>query len=60
MKHLTRPLLMIVAVMAFGGVTAAPLRASGVSVDQLTQAGWTCVQPLLDPTREICAPPGQG
>jgi len=60
MKHLTRRLVMIVAVMAFGGMTTAAIRASGVSPDQLTQAGWTCVQPLVDPTREICAPPGQG
>jgi hypothetical protein len=60
MKHLTRPLVMIVAVTAFGGLTTAPIRASGVSADQLTRAGWTCVQPLVDPTREICAPPGQG
>ena len=41
-------------------LAAAPSGAGGVSPDQLRQAGWTCVQPLADPTREICAPPGQG
>ena len=60
MKHLTRALVVVVAVAAFVGVTAAPSRGAGVSPDQLTQAGWTCVRPLADPTREICAPPGQG
>jgi hypothetical protein len=60
MKHLTRVLVVMVAVAAFAGVTAAPSRAAGVSPDQLTQAGWTCVRPLVDPTREICAPPGRG
>jgi hypothetical protein len=60
MKHLTRALVVMVAVAAFAGVTAAPSRAAGVSPDQLGQAGWTCVRPLADPTREICAPPGQG
>ena len=60
MKHLTRLLVVMVAVATFVGVTVAPSRAAGVSPDQLTRAGWTCVQPLADPTREICAPPGQG
>jgi hypothetical protein len=60
MKHLTRALVVMVAVAAFAAVTVAPSRAAGVSPDQLTQAGWTCVQPLVDPTREICAPSGQG
>ena len=35
-------------------------RAGGVTPDQLRNAGWTCVQPLADPTRLICAPPGLG
>ena len=55
MKHLTRALVAMVTVAGFVGVTAAPSRAAGLSPDQLTQAGWTCVQPLADPTREICA-----
>jgi hypothetical protein len=60
MKHLTRALVAMVAVAAFAGVTTGPSRAAGVSPAQLTKAGWTCVQPLVDPTRQICAPPGQG
>ena len=40
-------------------ISAAPSGA-GVTPDQLTQAGWTCVQPLADLTRRICAPPGLG
>jgi len=60
MKHLTRVLVAMVAVTVFVGVTVAPSRAAGVSPNQLAQAGWTCVRPLADPTREICAPPGQG
>jgi hypothetical protein len=60
MKHLTRALVAKMAVVAFAGVTAAPSHAAGLSPGQLTHAGWTCVEPLADPTREICAPPGQG
>jgi hypothetical protein len=41
-------------------LAATPSGAGGVTPDRLMQAGWTCVQPLADPTREICAPPGQG
>lgn len=60
MKYLTRALVGVVAVAAFASVTAVPSHAAGVSRDRLIQAGWTCVQPMVDPTREICAPPGQG
>ena len=58
--HLTRALVLLVAVAGTLAATPARTRAAGVSPDQLTQAGWICVQPLVDPTREICAPPGQG
>ena len=60
MKHLARAFVVMVAVAMFVGVTVASSQAAGVSPDQLTQAGWTCVRPLVDPTREICASPGQG
>jgi hypothetical protein len=60
MKHLTRVLFSLVAGAAFVGVAVTPGRAAGPSPDQLAQAGWTCVRPLADPTREICASPGQG
>ncbi len=61
MKHAMRLLLVLVATTAAGLVaTAAPSSAQGVTPDQLVQAGWTCVRPLADPTRLICAPPGVG
>lgn len=60
MKHLIRLLVVMLAAGAFGLATVSPSRAAGVSPAKLTQAGWTCVQPLVDPTREICAAPGQG
>jgi hypothetical protein len=57
--HLTRVVVVLIA-LAASAATAPGTRAAGLSPDQLTQAGWTCVPPLVDPTREICAPPGQG
>jgi hypothetical protein len=61
MKHATRSVLVLAAtVTCVLALTATPSGAASVKPDQLTQAGWTCVQPLADPTREICAPPGQG
>jgi hypothetical protein len=60
MKQAMRSLLVVAAtVAAVSALTAAPSSAS-VTPDQLTQAGWTCIQPLADPTRRICAPPGLG
>jgi hypothetical protein len=59
MKHLTRVLVVMVAVAAFT-VTAAPIRAAGLSPDQLTQAGWTCIRPVLFPTQVLCFAPGVG
>jgi len=60
MKHAMRSLLVVAATLAAAlAITAAPSSAA-VTPDQLTRAGWTCVQPLADPTRRICAPPGLG
>jgi len=42
------------------GATAVPAKAEGVTPGQLTAAGWTCIQPRLDPTLLLCAPPGVG
>jgi hypothetical protein len=56
----TRLLLLALTVAACVAIGVATGSAAGVSPDQLTAAGWTCVQPMADPTREICAPPGQG
>jgi len=60
MKHAIRSLLVLATAVTAGiAITAAPASA-GVTPDQLTRAGWTCVRPLADPTRQICAPPGLG
>lgn len=42
------------------GATAVSAKSEGLTPDQLTQAGWTCIQPRLDPTLLLCAPPGVG
>lgn len=60
LTRLTRALLVVTAAAVCLGVTVGPSLGAGVSPGQLTSAGWTCVRPLADPTREICAPPGQG
>lgn len=61
MRHPFPTLVVLVAaVVAALAATAAPISAEGVSPDQLTQAGWTCIQPRADPTKMICAPPGVG
>jgi hypothetical protein len=60
MNHAMRSLLVLAAtVAAVLTITTAPSSA-GVTPDQLTKAGWTCVVPMADPTRLICAPPGLG
>jgi hypothetical protein len=60
MKRAIRSLLTLAATTAVVlAISAAPSNAA-VTPDQLTKAGWTCVQPLADPTREICARPGLG
>jgi hypothetical protein len=60
MNHPMRVLLVMAATVAAAlAITAAPSSA-GVTPDQLRQAGWTCVVPMADPTRLICAPPGLG
>jgi hypothetical protein len=60
MKYATRSLLLAAIVAAVLTATAAPSSAEGVTPAQLTQAGWTCIQPRADLTRLICAPPGVG
>ena len=47
------------AVVAVGAL-AVPAKAEGVTPDRLTAAGWICIQPRLDPTSLLCAPPGAG
>jgi hypothetical protein len=61
MKQAIRSLLLLAATLAAAlAITTAPSSAGGVTPNQLIQAGWTCVVPMADPTRLICAPPGLG
>jgi hypothetical protein len=61
MKRTIRSLLLLAATLAATfAITTAPSSAGGVTPDQLIQAGWTCVVPMADQTRLICAPPGLG
>jgi hypothetical protein len=52
--------LLTLALALFAGATAGPTKAQGVTPDHLTQHGWTCIQPRVDPTLLLCAPPGRG
>jgi hypothetical protein len=40
--------------------SAVPATAEGVTPAQLTAAGWTCIQPQVDPTLMLCFSPGVG
>jgi hypothetical protein len=64
LKHLARAfaaLLSIVGVALVAvGATALPAEAEGATAEHLAAAGWTCIQPRLDPTLLLCAPPGVG
>lgn len=53
-------LLALTAALGAAGATTLPAKAGGVSPDQLSAAGWTCIQPLLFPTQMLCVPPGVG
>ena len=53
-------LVALTAGLVAAGAPAASAKAEGVTPGQLTQAGWTCIRPRLDPTLSLCAPPGVG
>jgi hypothetical protein len=48
------------ALIVATGSTAVPANAEGATPAQLTAAGWTCIQPRLDPTLMLCFSPGVG
>jgi len=50
----------LIAGLVAAGSAAVPAKADGVTSAQLIAAGWTCIQPRIDPTLLLCAPPGQG
>ncbi len=58
--HGCAALVGLTAALAIAGATAMPTKAQGVTPGQLTEAGWICIQPRLDPTLLLCAPPGLG
>ena len=53
-------LVALTAALGAAGATALPAKAEGVTPGQLSAAGWTCIQPRIDPTLMLCAPPGVG
>ncbi len=52
--------LLALASALVAGATTAPAKAQGVTPDHLAAHGWTCIQPRVDPTLLLCAPPGRG
>ena len=59
----TRIAAAAVAAALAGGATlatAGPAAADDVTPAQLMAAGWTCIQPHLNPALQLCAPPGKG
>jgi hypothetical protein len=60
MKLLNRALVVAVAIAALVPLTAAPALAASVSPQQLERAGWTCIQPRINPTQLLCFSPGVG
>lgn len=57
-----RRFLLIALAAALGAASATAVRAQaqGTTPLQLSRAGWSCIQPRLDPTLMLCAPPGVG
>jgi hypothetical protein len=53
-------LIALTAALLATGASAVTANADGVTPGQLSAAGWTCIQPRLDPTLMLCAPPGVG
>ena len=53
-------LIALTVALAAVGSTTATANAQGITPGQLTAAGWTCIQPRIDPTLMLCATPGVG
>jgi hypothetical protein len=55
-----RRTVLIALTAALGAASATTAKAEGITSGQLSAAGWTCIQPRIDPTQMLCAPPGVG
>ncbi len=53
-------LIALTAAASAGGAAAVTAKAEGMTPSHLSAAGWSCIQPRLDPTLMLCAPPGVG
>jgi hypothetical protein len=53
-------LVALTAALCAAGGTAVMASAEGVTPTHLSAVGWTCIQPRVDPTLVLCAPPGGG
>jgi hypothetical protein len=53
-------LIALIAALGAAGVAAVTAKAEGVTPSRLSAAGWSCIQPRIDPTLMLCAPPGVG
>ena len=58
-RHITA-LIALSAALCAAAATAVAAKAQSVAPLQLSAAGWTCIQPRIDPTLTLCAPPGVG
>jgi hypothetical protein len=58
-RHIT-VLVVLVAALGAAAASSVTAKAQTMSPSQLSAAGWTCIQPRLDPTLTLCAPPGVG
>jgi hypothetical protein len=53
-------LIALTAALGAVGATAVTAKADRITPAQLSAAGWSCIQPRIDPTLMLCAPPGVG
>ena len=53
-------LIALTAALGAAGTSAVTAKADGNTPSHLSAVGWTCIQPRIDPTLMLCAPPGVG
>jgi hypothetical protein len=52
--------VLVAAALCAACVAAGTANADGITPSQLSAAGWTCIQPRIDPTLTLCVAPGVG